>query len=115
MFVWSRLGCLGFVIVAGVLLGVCLLAESSLGGRRAIEERPWLLGVSYVVSSLLCWAIGKRVNRDYPSQVLDFQFTGHTTMGVRLEYAGWLLGGLVHFFVAFLVLAKTGKLDRWLL
>jgi 4-hydroxybenzoate polyprenyltransferase len=114
MLVWSRLGCLGFLIVAGVLIGALYLAEA-LGGRTAVEEHPWVLAVSWLLSSALCWVVGRRLNRDYGHQVLDIHFTGHSTMGVRLEYAGLILGGIVHLFVAFMVLVKTGKLDRWLL
>src|SRR5437764_1523688 len=98
MFIWSGAGWLGYFIIGGVLIGALYLADA-VGGVNTVERHPGLLGVSWIVSSVLCWLVGHHFNGHLPRQVFDFAGRGHTMAGIQLEFAGLLAGGLLHTLI----------------
>lgn len=112
MIIWSGMGWLGYIIIAGVMAITEVLAES-LWGRRSSDKHPWIFIFSWAITSIVCWFVGRWFNRDCPAKVLGFKsfdsfnwggkFDGHTTAGVRLEYAGLILGSMLYLFYAFVL------------
>ncbi|MFO0844811.1 MAG: hypothetical protein U0797_20835 [Gemmataceae bacterium] len=91
--IWSGWGWLGYVIIAAVLIGTIKLPES-MAGPGFLQANPWILAVSWVVSSALCWTLGRWLNRGLPIRVLgyrsihDSHTDGHTIFVFRLEFGG---------------------------
>ena len=65
----------------------------------------WILAHSWVVSSALCWSLGRWLNRGLPIRVLgyrsihDSHTDGHTIFVFRLEFGG-IAALPIHILVA---------------
>jgi hypothetical protein len=108
MVVWSGWGFLGLVIFAGLAFGNEYLF-GALGGLTAVGNYSWLLGIAWwLVGSALCWVVGRWANRERDLRVFDIHFTGHSMMGVRLDFAGIILGGGLLLLLGFFALLHRG-------
>lgn len=70
MIIWKGWGFLVVVFVFGLSLSANLITNSVTGGEQYWNSHVWPIGVSLIVSSLLCWFIGcKLASRGFRSVV----------------------------------------------
>ena len=112
MVIWTRQGWIGFVVIVGCLLGGGWFFDWLLG-EGSFEGHLWPKLAALIVCSMLCWTLGRWLNRDLPRRVfeaparnaprgtdpLSHGVEGHTLAFIRLEYAGMVAAPL-YLFIA---------------
>jgi hypothetical protein len=94
MMAWTGFGWLGFVVIFGSLFGVQAGLDLLFGDGYARQHSVVLAVCTFVVSSTICWPIGRYFNRHLPPGLFDAdwvyrgQTTAHSTFFIRLECAG---------------------------
>jgi hypothetical protein len=113
MVVWTGRGWIGFVFIVGCLIGGNQLIDYVLGDRY-FEDHIWPKLAALLVCFVLCWIVGRPLNRNLPARIFDVPrrvkdpvtatpqiegATSHTLAFVRLEYAG-LVAVPLYLFIA---------------
>ena len=102
---WSGFGWLGYVVIFGTLLGTRELCNEAFGPGFSREHAVVVIACAVIVSSLLCWPIGRFFNRHLPWKVFDADWAwggrtvAHSTFFVRLECAGLVVGLPIHVMI----------------
>ena len=112
MVIWTGKGWIGFIVIVGCLLGGQQLFDWLLG-EGSFERHLWPKLAALLVCLILCWTLGRWLNRDLPRRVfegparnappgtdpLSHGVEGHTLAFVRLEYAG-IVAAPLYLFIA---------------
>jgi hypothetical protein len=97
MIIWQGLGFLVVVIAFSCAL-IANLISNAAGGERYFDTHKWPLGVSLLVSALICWYIGDHLHHR-PGRVVIDKKTGrefaikksHTLFFIPMHWWGAIL------------------------
>ena len=113
MVIWTRQGWIGFIFIVGCLLGGQWFFDWLLG-EGTFEHHVWPKLAVLTACSILCWTVGRMLNRDLPGRVFEVParngtppgndplsrgIRGHTLAFIRLEYAG-IVAVPLYLFIA---------------
>lgn len=92
MAAWTGFGWLAYAIVVGTFFGTVAVLDHLFGPGFSQQHSIVAAIGTFIVSSALCWPVGRHLNRHLPFSVFDsdWAWRGHTTAHsaffVRLEF-----------------------------
>jgi len=111
MIIWSRWGVVVFLILMTVMISVQLVAESVTGNSSYWQDNSYLLTLSFFISGVSCWFLGKWMNKPKAEkkyidketkQEVSFPQRKHTFFFIPVEYWGpiFLVIGVICLFAS---------------
>ena len=101
---WTGMGWL-FLVIPGVILIVCGLISDVIGTGYL----PHLFGVGLILSAVICWFFGKKVNEEkiitYDEENGDpiIQKNMHTLWSIPVQYFSFIFAGIAVICVLIII------------
>lgn len=101
MIIWSGFGWLAAVIALICTLAVQLFTQLITGSTAYYESNNWLLSISFLISGVICWFLGKYMHRPSGKTYTDNE-TGeqveivkkHTLFFIKIEYWAFIFAAI---------------------